>query len=70
VRSLCTDVKEVLFLRLFLLGKSLDDLLLLGLEVLLSHVFVLPWSQTCEAQPSQSVDSCGSCLPLVCVSAA
>ena len=32
---LCTDSREALFLGLFLLGQSLDDLLLLGLEALL-----------------------------------
>jgi len=44
VRSLCTDMKEALFLGFFLLGQSLDDLLLLGLEVLFPSIFVLPWS--------------------------
>jgi len=37
-------VKEALFLGLFLLGQSLDGLLLLGLEVLLPRVFLLPCS--------------------------
>ena len=34
-RPLCTDTREALFLGLFLLGQSLDDLFLLGLEALL-----------------------------------
>jgi len=42
VRSLSTDMKEALFLGLFFLGQSLDDLFLLGLEVLLPRIFVLP----------------------------
>jgi len=44
VRSLCTDEKENLFLGLFRLGQSLDYLPLLDLEVLLSQVFVRPWT--------------------------
>ena len=34
-RPLCTDMREALFLGLLLLGQSLDDLFLLGLEALL-----------------------------------
>ena len=66
-RPLDTDMREALFLGLFLLGQSLDDLFLLGLEALLPALSCFlglrPVSLT---QPGQPVVSCGPCLPSVC----
>ena len=63
----CTEKKgRTLFLRLFLLGQSLDDLLLFGLEMLFMVLAGFLGLKTCRPQPGSPEVSFESCLPSAC----